>query len=373
MTSLPTGLTDGDDDTLASLRCGDEEIPEYDATAGKWTCAGGGGDVTVLTDSSSSLASMGTLSVSLSSATAPAVIQGWVEATDGSWAAVPVSTEIAGSTAVFGDGSDGTYAPGSSAATTLSGTKEYSSFTLPSWQSVTCTGSEPLVIYSTGTLNVDGDINLDGATATSLTGASGVCGGYSGGTGVRSRGPIAGTAGGGPGGGASPNECYDAKVRYGNHATYTRTVGINWWWLTAGNPDPSRLYGGSGGGSICAEITSKRGGGGAGAGAIYLAAPVVKISGDISAKGGGGYSTAGRGSGGGVWIRASRVEISGDINVGDGRLRIDAHEITFSGDYVPGSTNGLPKPLTITRDKSGKVTLKNYSATSKNAVLIAIE
>ena len=118
------------------------------------------------------------------------------------------------------------------------------------------------------------------------------------------------------------------------------------------------------------------GGGGAGGGALVLIAPKVTISGTIDASGGaGGNGTGdgGDGSGGGIWIRAASVDVSGTIDIGTGILRIDAHEINYSGDYIPGDLTGVPNLLQIERDSSGGITLKNNSHNVQNVVFSIIE
>jgi len=39
LTNVPAGLSDGDDDTLASLSCGHGQVAKWDATAGRWVCS----------------------------------------------------------------------------------------------------------------------------------------------------------------------------------------------------------------------------------------------------------------------------------------------------------------------------------------------
>ena len=45
LTSVPAGLDDGDDDSLASLSCSDGEQPVYNSTSSMWTCGNPVADV----------------------------------------------------------------------------------------------------------------------------------------------------------------------------------------------------------------------------------------------------------------------------------------------------------------------------------------
>ncbi len=87
-------------------------------------------------------------------------------------------------------------------------------------------------------------------------------------------------------------------------------------------------------------------------------------------------SYGGNGSGGAVWLRATSVTIAGTIDVGNGVLRIDAHEINapgLTGNVIYGSTEGLPPLFELHQSSSGVVEFTNNSSGPVAARLVVIQ
>ncbi|MDQ3108700.1 MAG: hypothetical protein M3R17_02305, partial [Bacteroidota bacterium] len=106
-----------------------------------------------------------------------------------------------------GNGTNGAYTA-SSNTTLVSGTYNYTSFTINPGVTVTVTGNQPLIIMCTGNAQIDGTINLSGTNgANGVTYTSGgiagigVAGGANGGNGsfASGSGPIPGSNGAGIG------------------------------------------------------------------------------------------------------------------------------------------------------------------------------
>jgi hypothetical protein len=353
--------TEPNTDTLADLGCGDQEFPYYNGSSGNWGCHALSGSSTLNTVSSSSLAPAASLSLSTTSASATPLVQAWVQRNTGNWAPINGTGSFTGSCPACGDGSLGGYSNGGTAATTLAADLSYTTFEVPTWQTVTCSGSQPLIIRATDSITIDGTLDLSGASATTSSGVGGKCGGFGGGNGSTAQGSSG--EGGGPGAG-------------GVYAVNPR----NEWWLMTGHGNEGRLTGGSGGNGRKNSWSNNvpGGGGGAGGGALLLVAPIVTINGTVTVAGGSGGTPSGApggssGSGGALWIRAARVSISGTVAIGNGLLRIDAEETNYTGTYIAGDTDGLPGLFEIERDSSGNVTLTNHSTSTVNAALLSLE
>jgi hypothetical protein len=80
LTGVPSGLADGDDDTLAGLSCSDGEVAAWDASAGAWACAAsGGGSGTVATLITTRCAWSRNSGAATSSCTPTACPSGWTD------------------------------------------------------------------------------------------------------------------------------------------------------------------------------------------------------------------------------------------------------------------------------------------------------
>ena len=127
-----------------------------------------------------------------------------------------------------------------------------------------------------------------------------------------------------------------------------------------GNATLLPLVGGSGGGGGWANSGINGAGGGGGGGALLIAASgAVNITGTITADGGGGgwfgrrfHSNSGSGSGGAIRIIATTVSGNGRVyargggtNITNGRIRIEAERMTFTGRSEPQYLLGRPGSL----------------------------
>lgn len=211
-----------------------------------------------------------------------------------------------------------------------------------------------------GTVSVDGEFapaNLpEGVTAK---GGPGAFDGGDGGVRYNRSSSFAGTAGSGPGGGNPGSD----RRQDGSDGLHNQLGGY-------GNNFLQPLVGGSGGGGGGSSEDTEGGNGGGGGGAILIATSRdLIISGLVRANGGSrqhsGVSWGGRGSGGSILIRADRVTgagafraVGGDEGNDNGRIRIEAHERSFTGTTRPGIVYSLPLPnqdaslegtLTVTR------------------------
>lgn len=272
-----------------------------------------------------------------------------------------------------GDGSGGDYNPATNTA--LSGMNYFSSVTIPAGVTVSATGTEPLIIRSTGPVVIDGTLDASGGAGTNGVsfstfgiGGAGVAGGGNGGNGVfsASAGPLTGNAGTGQGAGLGGTGWSGAGgggyAANGGTAGPTGGVGGS----AYGSPDLAMMLGGSGGGGGSGGVNCGSGGGGAGGGVIVIAAPSILITGAVRANGGNGGSdgggncgAGGAGSGGAVWLQADILDITGSVtatggvggvstNVGspyygvggngaNGRIRLDSSARTIAGVISPAS------------------------------------
>ena len=74
---------------------------------------------------------------------------------------------------------------------------------------------------------------------------------------------------------------------------------------------------------------------------------------------------------GAVWIRAASVEITGTISAA--MVRIDAHEVNYSGSYISEDRTGIPSLLQISRSTSVEMTLTINSHNSQNMAFTILE
>ena len=353
------------------------------------------------------------------------VAKTWVQANSG---------QSAGSCAECGTGADGVFNPQSN--TTLATNKKYqfTQFIIPKGVTVTVTGSAALEIKVTQKVQIDGTLLLDGATPASVSpgtngcspstgsspagtaGPGGFIGGYS------TYGTWTSVGGDGPGGGAGAGN----GSGYGNGgggggaghaasgtngalagATSSQGPGGSGGSAYAGITGGS-LQGGSGGGGggYGSAYNSAGSGGGGGGGAVKIEAPIVVVTGTISAKGGNGGSQVGGcdggggggGAGGAIWLRGAKVDLSGATVVATGgsggtvdsgaasdggaggagstgRVRIDsAGSIAGSTDpaFSKGEATGMSLPLNLSIDQPqpGLVRLTNQSGGAQKVMLV---
>ena len=210
-----------------------------------------------------------------------------------------------------GTGNDGAYVA-SSNTTLAGGTYNYSSFTIDSGVTVAVTGTQPLVIMSTGnvlingTLDVSGINGVDGVTYVSGgAGGSGTAGGQNGGAGsfASGSGPINGTAGSGPGmGGAGMAWSGGGGAGYLTVGASSGNPGGGFGGPAYGNPQISPAVAGSGGAGGSGGFDCGAGGGGGGGGYLSITACgtiTISATGSILSNGGDGGSDAAGNCGGG--------------------------------------------------------------------------
>ncbi len=206
----------------------------------------------------------------------------------------------------------------------------------------------PVVWLSQNNVVISGRVVLDGEDGTVAMGdayAEPGPGGFAGGVGVVFPG-VSASGGFGPGGGG-----------VGDGGGYGGGGGGGNGGDTYGQQEIVPLIGGSGGGGR----TNANFGGGAGGGGILIASSgsvTINASGEISARGGNAAQESGdigSGSGGSVRILANSIGGEGAINAtgatiadngGNGRVRLEAPEIVYTGSTTPSATVSLaPGPV----------------------------
>lgn len=236
----------------------------------------------------------------------------------------------------FGTGINGAY----SATTNTSlagGTYNYTTFNISSGVSVSVTGTQPLVIYCTGAVTIDGSLiangqnGVNGLTYVSGgTGGVGVAGGGNGGNGTfaSGSGPVTAFAGTGPGGVNTQGAGWSGGGGAGYASTGASSGGVGGFGGPAyGTVQITPTDAGSGGGGGSGGYDCGAGGGGGGGGYIYISAPTITISstGAILVNGGNGGSDGtgncgggGGGSGGSVFLSAPTMTHNGLISATGG-------------------------------------------------------
>lgn len=267
-----------------------------------------------------------------------------------------------------GTGADGSFHP--TAPITLDTTArpdgwDFVDVHVPPGVTVTCIGTNPVVIRSLGTVTIDGSLVADGApgSADATSVPPGGRGGPGGFDGSGAGGPAGGPAGG-QDGWSHPNCGFGPSCRdtgNGGHAT-PGTIGAMPGTRTYGSARPFDLRGGSGGGSgrysVGGQVTQYSSGGGGGGVLVLLADGDVTVgaTGVIRADGALG---AGSGAGGSVMVRtAGRLTVTGSVRAagvghpplatlirsGDGFVRLDA---TGSQPGVQGTVKGVSEQLRL--------------------------
>lgn len=278
-----------------------------------------------------------------------------------------------------GNGADGAF-HATNNETLVSGTYNYTTFTIDAGMTVNVTGNDPLIIKCTGKVLIDGILTVSGGdggsgvtSSNAGLGGIGVAGGYNGADGVydgsisgsfigvAGSGPGAGNAGdiwgGGSGGGHGVAGMSGAPYGSGPIAlggtTYGDVILVNY-------------DGGSGGGSGSGGNFCGSGGGGAGGGILILQSCdtiVVTGGGVIYANGGNGgwdgggdCGSGGGGAGGTIWLISDILMHDGSILAtgglggfsanspdgdggmgGAGRIRLDYNAMYGSGNTAPNA------------------------------------
>jgi len=257
-----------------------------------------------------------------------------------------VSTPFAG-----GTGADGVFNPTSNITIdTSNGAFNYTAVNISAGITVTATGTNPLEIYCTGDIIIDGTINISGGNASANTGGTGVAGGFDGGNGSSTS--YNGEDGKGPGGGkggltsfiGASGGGYGEQGQSGSHSNHLPGGG------PYGTPELTTLQGGSGGGAGPGFSSYGRGsGGGAGGGALRLqAAGKVDITGEIISDGGNGTLASGSfvcpgagGSGGAILVQGNKLLITGRLSARGGFGSIANYSGGSSTVYDDQAPNGV--------------------------------
>jgi len=375
-----TGPHTTDTDSLADLNCQTGESLEFSANSG-WTCASSS---SLASAASAALAPGDSLSLNLTAPSPRVLAQGWAESesVSGEWVLLSTSEQVA-ECDHCGNGSNGVFNVGALTNVSFaSGEYNFSQFVLNAGVTLDVTGNQPLIIRSTGVIQIDGTLDLSGEEGDD--GCQHVCN----------------TTGGAPGPGGYPGDGVGIPAASPpNDQLPSAWVPTSWYF--AWNTDVSQIVGGDGG-SLPGNANCNRlwesawSSGSGGGGALVLIAPTIIINGTIDLSGGprndcrfaqgvgsgncdnyGCGGGPGAGSDGSLWIRASSVQVGATGNVtGVGVLRVDARErqgqLLGQVNYT-GFTDGLPSLFVLSQSTPGTVVLKNNSTTTRNAVLTALQ
>ncbi len=273
-----------------------------------------------------------------------------------------------------GTGLDGVY-HATANTTIIGGTYNFSSFTIDANVVVNVTGSQPLTIYCSGNVLINGGLNANGGVGgngvtyvTFGVGGLGIGGGANGGNGVyigsgapgqSGAGLGAGTGGLGWSGGGGAGFALSGSSSGG---------GGGFGGPAYGTANLSPIYGGSGGGGGSGGNSCGSGGGGAGGGIISITSCgsiTIGVAGQVRTNGGDGGSdgtgncgSGAGGSGGTIWLSTSggitnngaiyalggvggATTISGPPYYGTGatgsvgRIRLDYSSLSGLGIYSP--------------------------------------
>lgn len=351
------------------------------------------------------------------------IAQAWFwNATSKRWIQANAGSAGASDCTACGTAADGTYKPTGSTSISTSKVWNFKDFIIPKGITVTATGTQPLDIRVTGTIDIQGSLLLNGGTGGNVSNSSTGCyggkstpgkgapGGYDGGYGVYTS-PI--YPGQGPGGGkiGGNGSCGYGGGGGGHGGTGGAGSGSGGAGGSVYNSvNANNLTGGSGGGAGgYGSATNAIGpGGGGGGGAVRLTGAEVVIAGTISANGGAGGRNyngcdggdSGGGAGGGIWIRGGTVNLtgaqitalggaggnatgSGECGAAGGagavgRIRVDSTQ-AISGNtnptFIKGDSSGLAPPVQnkfrIDHSANGQVSLTNDSGVPQSVRLCA--
>lgn len=287
-------------------------------------------------------------------------------------------------------GADGAFNPTANQTLILppDGVFNYTTVNVPAGVTITYirnAKNTPVIILATGDVVINGEINVDGVSATSyLAGGAGGPGGFDGGRGATGIGAdINGYHGMGPGGGVGGQSGL-STYSYGNgggggfaqpggvggklYEGIGGAGGVNYGTVTL-----IPLIGGSGGGggSTILNTSTYGGSGGGGGGAIIIASSsTISGGGHIKARGG-KYSCGpsptccisscgGYGAGGAIRLIANIITgglnlwaggVLDNFNGGPGYVRVESNNLTtFNPNVSPGNavfTIGTPNPITV--------------------------
>ena len=282
------------------------------------------------------------------------------------------------------NGSDGAFNPTTNTLINMAdhpdGIYHYTSVNIPSGVTVTFipnANNTPVVWLVQSNVVISGTVNVSGQGGIGSQAGQGGPGGFRGGNGG-----FAGGGGFGPGGGL-------AEAAIGGGGSFGTAASI---WQSPnyvidprggqiyGNQYLLPLIGGSGGGGA----TNYPGGGGGGGGAIQIASShSIDLSGVIYSRGGVGAATtfgfgaqAGGGSGGGVRLVSSMLTGGGGIEAGggggygmggNGRVRIDVLENTFSGGITGHMTQGFQPVIIPTVGQGAQLTVTSVGGVPVSA------
>jgi|GEM_PF-1723374 len=237
-----------------------------------------------------------------------------------------------------GTGLDGAYSATSN-TTLAGGTYNFTTFNINSGVTVSVTGTQPLIIYCTGAVTINGILTAQGGNGTNGitytaagTGGVGVAGGGNGGDGTYSTsvGGMLASPGAGAGGVNNQGNAWSGGGGAGYSAVGGSTLNIP---NGSGGPiygtaDIAGLEAGSGGGGGSGGYSCGSGGGGAGGGIIYIVAGggiTIGATGSINVNGGNGGSDGtgncgggGGGSGGSIILRSATMTNNGTLSASGG-------------------------------------------------------
>lgn len=232
-----------------------------------------------------------------------------------------------------GTGADGAY-NATSSGTLPGGTYNFTSFTIGSGVTIDVTGTQPLVIYCTGNVTIDGSLRAnggDGSNGITFTtfgpGGIGVAGGANGGDGSFSSGsgPLDGIDGSGSGGTGNHGAGWSGGGGAGHAVAGLASGGVGGFaGPSYGNANLPAVEAGSGGGGGSGGYDCGAGGGGAGGGMIIINAGgslTIGATGMISCNGGNGGSDGtgncgggGGGSGGSILLASPAMTNNGSLS-----------------------------------------------------------
>ncbi len=232
----------------------------------------------------------------------------------------------------------------------------------------------PVTILATGDVTIAGTIDVSGGNANGPLPGRGGPGGFDGGLGGSGVTTLSfnGTPGLGPGGGGGGNAAVPEEASGGGGGFGTAGSGpASQGGSTYGAHTLFPLLGGSGGGGSAGSASSNGSGGGGGAGAILIASSgTITLTGRIVASGGlWSFLFAGCGSGGGIRLIANGIAGTGEIIAeggprsqfttfrtpcfdafivqgGEGRIRLETFQDSFTGGTVPIASRGIPGAVT---------------------------
>jgi hypothetical protein len=308
-----------------------------------------------------------------------------------------------------GTGAEGAFTATSN-TTIAGGVHNFTTFSISPGVVVRVTGNQPLEIYATGAVVIEGTLDVSGlAGANGVTyvsggtGSLGVAGGGNGGDGSFStnNGPILGVAGTGTGAGGD-GQGWSGGGGAGYALTGGSSGGVGGFGgTTYGSADLVGMTSGSGGGGGSGGYNCGAGGGGAGGGFVAIVSCIsITVSGTLTANGGDGGSDGtgncgggGGGSGGSIWLAAPQVtnngiltaiggqggasQVSGSPYFGtggvgsEGRIRVDSPALTGSGTVAPsvGFSGSLGVPVVISGISGSDITCFGANNGAANAAV----